>query len=535
MKIIIRILLLATIAAAMTSCNDKEAVPTTVPPQAAFSVERDDYTVGETVYLTDLSTAGDAPVVEYYWHFGFTGAGNFSQEQNATVVYTKTGKYAVKLTVTDENGAYATKVDTITIAAAIVPPPPPPPPPGDEVRYFVKSDGTGAGASWDDALSPAAAKSALESAADNDEFYFAAGAYDFGTVLNITTGVVIQGGYPANVTGSGISITYPSTTPTVFSGGTTHCVMKITTSTAKVTLKGITIKDGKSTTADRPGIHVESTPLDLYYCTFTDNETTQSSVNNDAGGAGLYAYGAEVYAFQTVFTGNRAHNRGGAIRINSTAKLTLEQCLLKENSLIGNSYGSAVMMGGSAVLYCINTTVTGNSATTHGGALNASANQTIYLISSTIVNNTANSQGGDIRLDGATLKTINSIIAGPAGAATQSLYLQSSGSPLSSGNNIFGSIGNANGNVSITTTTGDVTGKVYSDIFSTNGLADNGGYPQTIAPSSAITGATVEQLEAFKTENEIIRGDISKDQRGFARPSSGATSKGAYDAAATNN
>jgi hypothetical protein len=82
------------------------------------------------------------------------------------------------------------------------------------------------------------------------------------------------------------------------------------------------------------------------------------------------------------------------------------------------------------------------------------------------------------------------------------------------------------------TTPSDVLGKIFADIFGSNGLADNGGYPKTIAPSGTVGGATVEELEAIKETYELPRGDVSKDQRGFSRSISGATSKGAYDAAA---
>jgi PKD repeat protein len=71
--------------------------------------------VGETVQFSNHSAITQAPIKSYYWHFGFDGKENNSTEQNPTVVYSRVGKYAVKLTVTDEKGAYATAVDTVFV------------------------------------------------------------------------------------------------------------------------------------------------------------------------------------------------------------------------------------------------------------------------------------------------------------------------------------------------------------------------------------------------------------------------------------
>jgi PKD repeat protein len=117
MKRIIRLLCqTALIAVIVSSCGDKEELKTQADlPTASFSTDKMEYTVGEEVHFADQSVPKLAPIVAYYWHFGFEGQGNNSTEQHPSYTYTKMGKYAVSLTVTDEHGAYATKVDTITI------------------------------------------------------------------------------------------------------------------------------------------------------------------------------------------------------------------------------------------------------------------------------------------------------------------------------------------------------------------------------------------------------------------------------------
>lgn len=123
MKAITKILVLAFLAATLIlSCNKDDEVPETVPPQVAFTTDKNDYTLGETVFLTNQSVATNAPIVEYYWHFGTTGKGSFSTEENTSVQYNRAGTYVVKLTATDELGVYATAVDTVVIYPLNLPP-----------------------------------------------------------------------------------------------------------------------------------------------------------------------------------------------------------------------------------------------------------------------------------------------------------------------------------------------------------------------------------------------------------------------------
>jgi PKD repeat protein len=121
-KITHLICLSAFVAATILSCKNKEEALLVNPPKASFIADKAEYFIGDEVHLTNQSTPSDVPIVEYFWHFGVSGIGNYSQEQNPTITYSKSGKYAVKLTVTDENGAYSTKVDTIVVLPVNIPP-----------------------------------------------------------------------------------------------------------------------------------------------------------------------------------------------------------------------------------------------------------------------------------------------------------------------------------------------------------------------------------------------------------------------------
>ena len=124
MKLIIQLFCLtALIAVTVSSCKDKEEMekPANLP-QVDFITDKAEYLIGEEVHFTNQSASTDAPIVEYYWHFGLDGRDNNSKEENPSFTYTRTGKYVVKLTVTDEKGSYATKVDTITVLPLNQPP-----------------------------------------------------------------------------------------------------------------------------------------------------------------------------------------------------------------------------------------------------------------------------------------------------------------------------------------------------------------------------------------------------------------------------
>ena len=97
------------------SCSDDQGIIEGNAPKASFTTDKEEYTVGDKVILTNTSEATDSKITSYFWHFGFEGNGNRSEEENTTVTYTSAGKYAVKLTVTDENGLYSTFCDTIVV------------------------------------------------------------------------------------------------------------------------------------------------------------------------------------------------------------------------------------------------------------------------------------------------------------------------------------------------------------------------------------------------------------------------------------
>jgi outer membrane protein assembly factor BamB len=275
----------------------------------------------------------------------------------------------------------------------------------------------------------------------------------------------------------------------------------------------------------------------MYYCEI-DSCISTNTTSNGAGGAGLYINGGTVYAHRTTIAYNKAHNRGGGIRLqnNRPSRLTLDGCLVAGNELnnfgSGNAdYGSGIQISGNDCwLYCINTTITDNVAGRNGAGINS--NGDVFLISSTVSDNRATAQGGDIRLDGSDNKMhfINSIITGPATPTTSFYFQGSSGVFNSNGNNVFNTY-SGTGTFSALTT--DMVNKSIADVFGTNVLADNNGYPKTWAPQTLLSGATVAELEAFKQQYGLVQGNAALDARGYYRKEKAQVARGAYDGNAT--
>lgn len=118
----INILLVFIWSFMLFSCSDDDNSVQTTTPQPSFVTDKKEYTFGDEVFFTDKSTSSESTIKGWYWHFGFDGQGNNSTIQNPSIIYSKAGKYPVKLTVTDESGGYATFIDTIVIRPTNMPP-----------------------------------------------------------------------------------------------------------------------------------------------------------------------------------------------------------------------------------------------------------------------------------------------------------------------------------------------------------------------------------------------------------------------------
>jgi hypothetical protein len=417
----------------------------------------------------------------------------------------------------------------------MIPPPDPEGPSAGETRgVFVKIDGTGKGTSWDDALSGAEFFAKVRNGyAPSDTVYMAGGTYYAGETknagLNITQNIIIKGGFNPNSTGNSVEIVYPSTAETIFSGDLNKnsipddgdCWVLDLSGGCTVSLTGITIKDGYvAEGSNHPGLQVKgSSVINLNYCKIINNTLATTVTNLEAGGAGIYMSQASVNCYKTVIAGNTANNRGGGIRLtNASDILVLNSSLLADNKVTGSFGGGIQMSSTDAKIYCINSTITGNAANAGGAGINGGG--WIYIVSSTIAGNYCNDgkNGHDLRIESANKAfVINSIITGSGDKVkteSPNIFINGANYNVTSvGNNI---IGVASGAGNFIVQPSDVTGKFYADIFGVNELANNDGFPQTIALKSNFTGASAMTIYTYMLTN-VPYGDITLDQRGFTR------------------
>lgn len=84
-------------------------------PVVVFSYSPSNPVVTGTIQFTDMSTDSDGTIVSWSWDFGDGGTSN---QKTPTHKYSSTGTYTVKLTVTDDDGEFNTKEETISISSS---------------------------------------------------------------------------------------------------------------------------------------------------------------------------------------------------------------------------------------------------------------------------------------------------------------------------------------------------------------------------------------------------------------------------------
>lgn len=107
--------------AATTGCTDSKEVDKTYTSVITvdFSFNRQELIAGITpVTFTNATQVEGTTIADYFWHFGFAGEDNWSEEAAPDpIVYTRPGEYTVTLTAWGADGNRATKTHQITILA----------------------------------------------------------------------------------------------------------------------------------------------------------------------------------------------------------------------------------------------------------------------------------------------------------------------------------------------------------------------------------------------------------------------------------
>ncbi len=304
--------------------------------------------------------------------------------------------------------------------------------------YFVRPDNdpkateNGDGSSWDNAFTLKGFITHIANGTPGDTYYFAGGNYYPTASIDIAEPYTFLGGYNPQLTGTDVpNITYPSQTPTIFSGDVNQSgtfdggdLDQIFT----IDLSGTLEKDmemriqgmdftgayctNTATNASLGALHLlDCNHVVVQNCRFYKNKSL------GYGGIALRAEYSTTHVLDSEFTDNEADSRGAAIRLssNSNAKgySTFERCLIARNK-INENVGSAICVQHAQRTALVNTTVFGNIAKS-GGAVYANGQNSTYknevlIISSTLA---GNENGAQLELAGTkNMKFINSILCG---------------------------------------------------------------------------------------------------------------------------
>lgn len=426
--------------------------------------------------------------------------------------------------------------------------------------YYVNPTGGGKndGSSWENAMSfEAFCEKVTAGDTESNVYYFAGGKYVFTEPLKILKkGCTLIGGFATNLTGTSHETpTYPSATPTVFTGdvngdgvaskGDAECLLSFQTVTKngdeskKVVLKGIELtcaysQSSPGNNADARGaLHLENSGyVEVDNCRFYGNVAEEKTEGGDAkqvGGMAFTGHRSLAVFNDCEFTGNKAVSRGGAIRLTSgndkvkddKGRTVFNRCLIANNT-IKNDLGSAICMQHGAYLQIINSTVTGNVAGEGVSAVYATGednlnSRSVYVVNSTIAGNEGGVQVEVINGNGANLYVANSIVV--SDDDTPAFSVTSVKDFVSGGMNIVGS--DANNVLTWGDTDNAEAGNNYEKIFGSNVLGDNG-----VIEPLADKGNYAASALAAAVADWSIEADLTVDQTG-AKRAEGST-PGAY-------
>lgn len=419
-------------------------------------------------------------------------------------------------------------------------------------NHYISVTGAGSndGSSWDNAMPFSTLCENIDTYENGDVFYFKEGTYVVTTPLKVTKkGYTFIGGFASELTGtSNETPTYPTATPTVFSGdvnsdgvaseGDAECLLSFKTdtkngdNTKKVVLKGLELTCAYSQTSPgdnadaRGALHLENCGyVEVDNCRFYGNvgEDPTGEDPKQVGGMAFTSHRSLSVFNDCEFTDNKAVSRGGAIKLTSDnkekGKTTFNRCLIARNT-IKNDLGSAICMQHGAYLQIVNSTVTGNAGPDGEAAIFATGTDDSHLRYVYIVNSTVAGNGAAPQIEmtsDANLFVANSIIVSDGDAAA--LSVSTTKESVSGGMNIVGS--DAAGTLTWGDTDDAQAGNNYAAVFGENVLGDNG-VIEPLAETGKYTAAALAEAIA----DWGIGVDVTVDQTGKTR-AEGST-PGAY-------
>ncbi|MFA7418297.1 MAG: right-handed parallel beta-helix repeat-containing protein [Melioribacteraceae bacterium] len=319
------------------------------------------------------------------------------------------------------------------------------------------------------------------------------------------TNLTIQGA------GAGTTIVEAATTE----GSATNRVFYVRGSSQTVTLKGITIRNGKQTFQDGGGIFVYDSKLNVTDCIISGNV-----ISGGSGGGIMNSYNSTLTITNCTISGNTSNRSAGGIRNDLNSTITMTNCTISGNtaSLSGGGFDN---WDGSTIKIT-NCTISGNTASQKGGGIYNQSNASFTSTNCTIANNTCGSSynGGGLYNDGS-FYVKNTILGNnqKSDGTTQDYYY-GSGYLYSNGYNICETGDDYiefNG-------TGDIRGEQANLNLSAT-LASNNTTNGTYTLKTTSSSVAINAGTSSGTNNSVTI--PTQDQRGAER--NGAADIGAYE------
>lgn len=327
------------------------------------------------------------------------------------------------------------------------------------------------------------------------------------------------------------------------------------TSAVTLTVKGLTIQNGKSTGTSSGGssggAFLVSGGASAGNVLNIQDSIVQNNTAAGNGGVIFNQLNGTTHITHSTLSGNKSNTQGGAIQ--NVGTVTIDQSTISNNQTTnassGNGGGIMLFQGsGTGHVTVTNSTITGNSAKSGGGGFDLEPSNILTIVNSTISGNTTPGVGGGILKNGGTLTvsastitnnsassgggiesagtlTLNNTIAAQNTGTTTHPDIEFGGGTTftSGGNNV---IGNATG------TTGwvgsDQTGTTASPLSAL--LAPLGNYGGPTSTHALLPGSPAINKGADAICNQTGTGTVNQlDQRGVARSVNGVCDVGAFE------
>ncbi|TET34341.1 MAG: PKD domain-containing protein [Planctomycetota bacterium] len=169
---------------------------------------------------------------------------------------------------------------------------------------------------------------------------------------------------------------------------------QLTGETLDSVIDGFTIQNAYSGSGEGAAIYLYASDATISNCILKNNKT-------NGGGGAICNRDSESFISNTIIENNQAGFSGGAIYMRTSSRATLIDCVLRNNV----SGGSGGAIGADATLKIYRSVFEGNTANGRGGAIAQWHSGGGTLIDCWIKNNSAGSDGGGLAFDHTSMGT----------------------------------------------------------------------------------------------------------------------------------